>query len=97
VDEDTKEFYGGPSEDEEDSVPPSQASQLASSMLRETPKSRGKLTQSRIVGRVSKPGGVAEAEKRRLISFGGEKGSPSKRGRVGAVGLGIGMPGERRA
>jgi hypothetical protein len=107
VDEDTKEMYGGQSEDE-DSVPPSQASQLASSMLRQTPKSggakgKGGMTQSRIMGSVRKPGvGVGtESEKRRLTSYsgGGVEGSPSKRGRVGgaAVGLGIGLPGERRA
>ena len=83
---------------EDEDVPPSQASQLASSMLRKTPKSsQGKLTQSRITGRVTKPG-VSESEKRRLTSYGGDIGSPSKRGRVGgqAVGLGIGLPGERR-
>jgi hypothetical protein len=100
VDDNTKLHYEG-SEGEEDDIPPSQASQLASSMLRHTPKSsQGKLTQSRIVGRVTKPGvsSSAESEKRRMTSFGGDVGSPSKRGRVGgsAVGLGIGLPGERR-
>ncbi|KIW08364.1 uncharacterized protein PV09_01280 [Verruconis gallopava] len=98
VDENTKEHYGR--SDDED-IPPSQASQIAASMLRKTPKSsgmQGKLTQTRIIGRVTKPN-ISESEKRRLTSFGGDMGSPSKKGRVGAgvaVGLGIGLPGERR-
>ena len=89
--------------DSEDDLPPSQASQLASSMLRQTPKNgqgQGKLTQARITGRVTKPGGAmgSESEKRRLTSYGGDVGSPSKRGKVGgqAVGLGIGLPVDRR-
>jgi len=92
--------------EDDDEIPESQASQAATSMLRRTPGSsqqslgKGKLTQSRIVGQVSKSVSTGDAEKRRLTSFGGDVGgSPSKKGRIGrgsaAVGLGIGMPGPR--
>lgn len=102
VEEETKEYLGGEGSEDED-VPPSQASQLASSILRRTPKSsQAKLTQSRITGKVTKPGmNVSESEKRRLTSYGHDmQASPSKRGRVAGsgqpVGLGIGLPGDRR-
>ncbi|KAF2462577.1 uncharacterized protein BDR25DRAFT_308233 [Lindgomyces ingoldianus] len=86
---------------EEDEVPESQASQMATSMLRRaapkqmsTPSSQtsDRLIQSKIFGQVkksaaSRPG---EFEKRRLQS-GDHHGSPTKRGRLDqAVGLGIG-------
>jgi hypothetical protein len=90
-----------PSDDEvdEDAIPESQASQVATSMLRRTPNSsqqslgKGKLTQSRIMGKVTKSGMGGE---KRLGSFNTAdlQGSPSKKGRVGkggAVGLGIGI------
>jgi hypothetical protein len=90
--------------DDEDAIPESQASQAATSMLRRTPnssqQSKGRLTQSRIVGKVTKTAAVervADAEKRRLASYGidhgGQQGSPSKKSRIegGGVGLGIGL------
>ncbi|RDI88590.1 3-dehydroshikimate dehydratase [Venturia inaequalis] len=85
-------------EGREDAIPESQASQVAASMLRRTPNSsqqnlgKGKLTQSRITGRVTKISTVGE---KRMGSFNAAdlQGSPSKKGRVGrgAVGLGIGL------
>lgn len=85
-------------EGDDDAIPESQASQVATSMLRRTPNSsqpnlgKGKLTQSRITGKVTKS---AAAGEKRMGSFNAAdlQGSPSKKGRVGrgAVGLGIGL------
>lgn len=85
-------------EGDEDAIPESQASQAATSMLRRTPNSsqqnlgKGKLTQSRITGKVTKS---ATAGEKRMGSFNAAdlQGSPSKKGRVGrgTVGLGIGL------
>ncbi|QDS75714.1 hypothetical protein FKW77_008053 [Venturia effusa] len=82
----------------EDGIPESQASQVATSMLRQTPNSsqqnlgKAKLTQTRITGRVTKS---ATAGEKRIGSFNAAdlQGSPSKKGRVGrgVVGLGIGL------
>ncbi|KAF2431282.1 hypothetical protein EJ08DRAFT_660156 [Tothia fuscella] len=95
-------------DENDDAIPESQASQVATSMLRSTPsssqqKQASKLTQSRITGKVTKAsaglGRVTEHEKRRLTSYGnggvgmGVQGSPSKRSRHEGVGLGIGLPG----
>jgi hypothetical protein len=94
--EDNKGQLSG-SEDDLDEIPESQASQAATSMLRHTPNSsqqslgKGKLTQSRIIGKVTKSVGGGE---KRMSSFSAEaQGSPSKKGKVGkgAVGLGIGL------
>lgn len=85
-------------EADKDAIPESQASQVATSMLRRTPNSghqnlnKGKLTQSRIMGKVTKSGMAGE---KRMGSFNATdlQGSPSKKGRSGkgAVGLGIGL------
>ena len=83
---------------EEDEVPESQASQMATSMLRRAapPKQMpapSQLVQSKIFGQVKKPIGISrsgEFEKRRLPSSESHS-SPTKRGRVEhGVGLGIG-------
>ncbi|KAF2644941.1 hypothetical protein P280DRAFT_466196 [Massarina eburnea CBS 473.64] len=85
---------------EDDEVQESQASQMATSMLRRAPPPRkmtapssqpSNLIQSKIFGQVKKGYSLAksgEPEKRRLQS-GEQQGSPPKRGRMG-VGLGIG-------
>jgi hypothetical protein len=87
---------------EEDEVQESQASQMATSMLRKAPSSKmpappsqsGNLVQSKIFGHVKKGHGltrVGENEKRRLPSSSEHYSSPQKRGRVDpGVGLGIG-------
>lgn len=88
--------------DREEEVTESQASQLATSMLRRTsssakrtsaPSSQSNLVQSKIFGQVKKGHGLtrsAEIEKKRLQSS-EHHGSPTKRGRVDpGVGLGIG-------
>jgi hypothetical protein len=98
------EREGNMSGSDDDAIPESQASQAATSMLRRTPnssqQSKNRLTQSRIIGKITKStavGRVADAEKRRLASYGSEHGgpqaSPSKKSRVegSGVGLGIGM------
>lgn len=102
VDEREGEMSGS---DDEDAIPESQASQVATSMLRRTPNSsqqkQARLTQSRIIGKVTKSSAslnrVTDMEKRRLTSFGnepgGQQGSPSKKSRQEGVGLGIGLPG----
>ncbi|KAL1610014.1 hypothetical protein SLS60_001679 [Paraconiothyrium brasiliense] len=87
---------------EDEEVTESQASQLATSMLRRVPSSSKKiaapssqsnLIQSKIFGQVKKGHGLtrsAELEKKRLASE--THGSPTKRGRMdGGVGLGIGL------
>jgi len=88
---------------EEDEVPESQASQMATSMLRRAAPSKqmsaplsqqsATLIQSKIFGQVKKPIGISrsgEFEKRRLQSS-EHHGSPTKRGRIDhGVGLGIG-------
>jgi hypothetical protein len=85
---------------EEDEVQESQASQVATSMLRRAPSSKmpaptqpANLIQSKIFGQVKKGHGLTrsgELEKRRLQSS-EYRGSPTKRGRVDqGVGLGIG-------
>lgn len=85
---------------EEDNVPESQASQMATSLLRRAPSSKQasgpssqNLVQSKIFGQVKKGSGLTrsnEFEKRRLQSS-EHHGSPTKRGRVDhGVGLGIG-------
>ena len=112
---------------ESDEVPESRASMVATSMLRATPVERGGsartsfqainsvggggMIQGRIVGKVTKSVGVAQAvpvkalgkagdlnpEKRRLTSFGEPgQGSPTKRSRMDGVGLGIGIAGSPR-
>jgi hypothetical protein len=102
VDEREGELSGS---DDEDAIPESQASQVATSMLRRTPSSsqqkQARLTQSRIIGKVTKSSAtlnrVTDMEKRRLTSYGNEQGSlqgsPSKKSRHEGVGLGIGLPG----
>ncbi|KAF1920752.1 hypothetical protein BDU57DRAFT_509191 [Ampelomyces quisqualis] len=87
---------------EEDQVHESQASQMATSMLRKAPPSKmpapptqsANLVQSKIFGQVKKRHGLtraAEHEKRRLPSSSEHHNSPQKRGRVDqGVGLGIG-------
>ncbi|KAJ4305514.1 hypothetical protein N0V90_001045 [Kalmusia sp. IMI 367209] len=87
---------------EEDEVTESQASQLATSMLRRAPPTKqpsappsqsSNLIQSKIFGQVKKGHGLTrsvEYEKKRLQSA-EHHGSPTKRGRLdGGVGLGIG-------
>ncbi|KAF2191404.1 hypothetical protein K469DRAFT_720409 [Zopfia rhizophila CBS 207.26] len=86
---------------EEDEVPESQASQMATSMLRRAPpkqmsapssQSSNGLVQTKLFGRVKKTGvsRPAEFEKRRLQSS-EHHGSPTKRGRLDqGFGLGIG-------
>jgi hypothetical protein len=86
---------------EEDEVRESQASQMATSMLRRAPAGKmsapssqsANLVQSKIFGQVKKGHGLTrsgELEKRRLQSSEHHV-SPSKRGRVDhGVGLGIG-------
>ena len=112
---------------ESDEVPESRASMVATSMLRATPVERGGsartsfqainsvggggMIQGRIVGKVTKSVGGAQAlpvkalgkagdlspEKRRLTSFGEPgQGSPTKRSRMDGVGLGIGLAGSPR-
>jgi hypothetical protein len=87
---------------DDDAIPESQASQAATSMLRRTPnssqQSKGRLTQSKILGKVTKPvavARVADAEKRRLASYGtgtgAQQGSPSKKTRVEGDGVGLGI------
>ena len=82
---------------EEDQVPESQASQVATSLLRPPPPLKGQmpapsLVQSKIFGQVKKGHGLsrpAEQEKRRLASE--HYTSPQKRGRTDhGVGLGLG-------
>lgn len=87
---------------EGDEVPESQASQMATSMLRRAPPPKqmsapssqsANLVQSKIFGQVKKGHGLTrsgEFEKRRLPSA-DHHGSPTKRGRIDhSVGLGIG-------
>lgn len=88
---------------EEDEVPESQASQMATNLLRRAPPAKGQmaapsiqstnLVQSKIFGQVKKGRGLTrsgEYEKRRLPSA-DQHTSPTKRGRVDhGVGLGIG-------
>jgi hypothetical protein len=86
---------------EEDEVKESEASQMATSMLRGVPTSKmpapptqtGNLVQSKIFGQVKKGHGLtrsSELEKRRLASS-DHHSSPMKRGRIDpGVGLGIG-------
>lgn len=88
---------------EEDEVPESQASQMATSLLRRAPPAKGQmaapsiqasnLVQSKIFGQVKKGHGLtrsSEFEKRRLPSA-EQYASPQKRGRLEhGVGLGIG-------
>ncbi|KAF2712222.1 hypothetical protein K504DRAFT_464301 [Pleomassaria siparia CBS 279.74] len=88
---------------EEDDVPESQASQMATSMLRRAAPSKqmsapssqqsATLVQSKIFGQIKKPIGASrsgEFEKRRLPSIESYS-SPTKRGRIEReVGLGIG-------
>jgi hypothetical protein len=87
---------------EGDEVPESQASQMATSMLRRAPPPKqmsapssqsANLVQSKIFGQVKKGHGLTrsgELEKRRLPSA-DHHGSPTKRGRIDqSVGLGIG-------
>lgn len=88
---------------EEDEVPESQASQMATNLLRKAPPSKGQMTapapqqsnlvQSKIFGQVKKGHSLTrshESEKRRLPSSDHHL-SPPKRGRVDhGVGLGIG-------
>ncbi|KAF2197347.1 hypothetical protein GQ43DRAFT_444329 [Delitschia confertaspora ATCC 74209] len=89
-------------EREDEEVPESQASQMATTMLRKVTKSRSQMSapssqssnslyQSKLYGRVKKSGvsRPGEMEKRRLESS-EHHGSPSKRGRLDGVGLGIG-------
>lgn len=87
----------------EDEVPESQASQMATSLLRRAPPPKGpmsapssqstNLIQSKIFGQVKKGSSLSrsgEFEKRRLQSS-EHHGSPTKRGRIDqGVGLGIG-------
>lgn len=88
----------------EDEVPESQASQMATSLLRRAPPPKGamsapssqqpaNLVQSKIFGQVKKGSGLSrsgEFEKRRLQSS-EHHGNPTKRGRIDhGVGLGIG-------
>ncbi|KAF2814273.1 uncharacterized protein BDZ99DRAFT_459974 [Mytilinidion resinicola] len=89
----------------EDEIPESQASQMATNMLRRTPSQKTKMSappsqdrysngliQSKIFGQVKKPGvnRPNEHEKRRLDGT-DVHGSPTKRGRLNeGVGLGIG-------
>jgi hypothetical protein len=87
---------------EEDEVKESQASQMATSMLRKAPTTKmaappsasANLVQSKIFGQVKKGHGLTrsgELEKRRLPSSSEHQSSPMKRGRVDpGVGLGIG-------
>jgi hypothetical protein len=89
---------------EEDEVKESEASQMATSMLRRAPPSKmpappaqpGNLVQSKIFGQVKKGHGLTRAgelEKRRLPSSSDHQShsSPQKRGRIDpGVGLGIG-------
>lgn len=88
---------------EDEEVTESQASQLATSMLRRAPSgparpsapaSQSNLIQSKIFGQVKKGHGLtrsAEFEKKRLHSS-DHHGSPGKRGRIdGGLGLGIGF------
>jgi hypothetical protein len=91
-------------EREDEDVPESQASQMATSMLRRNasvskrmaaPPPSSQLVQSKLFGHVKKGGSyisrAGEFEKRRLPSSTENHGSPSKRGRMEpAVGLGIG-------
>ncbi|KAF1842207.1 uncharacterized protein K460DRAFT_370191 [Cucurbitaria berberidis CBS 394.84] len=87
----------------EDEVPESQASQMATSLLRRAPpkgqmsapsSQSSSLIQSKIFGQVKKGSGLSrsgEFEKRRLPSSSDHHSSPSKRGRIDqGVGLGIG-------
>lgn len=87
---------------EDEEVTESQASQLATSMLRRAPSSskrttapssQSNLVQSKIFGQVKKGHGLtrsAELEKKRQLSE--HHVSPTKRGRIdGGVGLGIGL------
>jgi hypothetical protein len=87
---------------EDDEVPESQASQMATSMLRRTAPSKPKsaqssqssqLVQSKLFGHVKKGSSMSrpgEFDKKRLQSA-EHHGSPTKRGRIGqGVGLGIG-------
>jgi hypothetical protein len=96
------EREGQMSGSDDDAIPESQASQAATSMLRRTPnssqQSKGRLTQSKILGKVTKPsavGQVADVEKRRLAGYGtdhvGQQGSPSKKSRVDGAGVGLGI------
>jgi hypothetical protein len=84
---------------EEDTIKESQASQMATSMLRRAPSSKqssqsSNLVQSKIFGQVKKGHGltrIGESEKRRLASSDHHNTSQTKRGRVDqGVGLGIG-------
>lgn len=84
---------------EEDTIKESQASQMATSMLRRAPSSKqssqsSTLVQSKIFGQVKKGHGltrIGESEKRRLASSDHHNTSQTKRGRVDqGVGLGIG-------
>jgi hypothetical protein len=91
-------------EREDEDVPESQASQMATSMLRRAahapkqmlaPLPSSQLVQSKIFGHVKKGGSYmsrsGEIEKRRLPSSAEHHGSPTKRGRTEqTVGLGIG-------
>jgi hypothetical protein len=92
-------------EREDDEVAESQASQVATSMLRRSANSSkqmpaptlssSQLVQSKIFGHVKKGSGMStrpsEFEKRRLPSSSEHHGSPKKRGRIEqGVGLGIG-------
>ncbi|KAJ4378134.1 hypothetical protein N0V83_000967 [Neocucurbitaria cava] len=88
----------------EDEVPESQASQMATSLLRRAPPPKGQMSapssqssnliQSKIFGQVKKGSGLSrsgEYEKRRHPSSNDHHGSPTKRGRIEqGVGLGIG-------
>lgn len=86
---------------DKDEIPESQASQMATSLLRRTPQQKTKmsassshsgLVQAKIFGHVRKPGvsRPMEQEKRRLSANDNHE-SPTKRGRLGeGVGLGIG-------
>lgn len=91
-------------EREDEDVPESQASQMATSMLRraapapkqmQAPLSSSQLVQSKIFGHVKKGGSYlrrsGETEKRRLPSSAEHHSSPTKRGRIDqTIGLGIG-------
>ncbi|KAF2262464.1 hypothetical protein CC78DRAFT_534792 [Lojkania enalia] len=88
--------------DREEEVPESQASQMATSMLRRTaptkhmsaPSSKSNLIQSKIYGHVKKSSSMSrpgEFEKRRLQSS-EHHGSPTKKGRVD-TGAGLGITG----
>lgn len=92
-----------PTDKEEGEVPESQASQMATDLLRRAPLTKQmsappsqstNLVQSKIFGQVKKGHGLtrsAELEKRRLPSSAEQYTSPAKRGRVDqGVGLGIG-------